>query len=359
MKKFLLILLSLSFSISIYSQYKWNKLENAPRYRGKQDDIAFINENKGWYVNGSGKIYSTKDGGENWELIFNKPGTFFRCIGFIDSLVGFVGNIGTEYFPKVSDTIPLYKTIDGGKNWTPVLYDGPRVKGLCAIDIVKVPYSNHGVFDYKYHINAGGRVGGPSFLLQSSDNGNTWHSKSMEDNCGYILDIKFFNEKDGIICAATNTSFDKQNALILKTTDGGNTWENVYQSQRSFEITWKMSFPSKDIGYVTIQSYNRDSTVIERYLAKTTNGGDTWEEIDLTEDFKCREFGVGFINENIGWVGSIYTGYETRDGGKSWKKVDIGKAVNKIRIINSKNKFTCYAIGSNIYKLEIDKPITD
>ena len=193
-------------------------------YKGKQDDIYFLNENIGWYCNGSGKIYNTQNGGKDWQLLFEKKGTFFRCIGFIDSLVGFAGNIGTEYFPNVEDTIPLYKTNDGGKSWTAVDYKGPRVKGLCAIDIFKEPFINSGKRAYKSHIFCGGRVGSPAFMMTSHDEGKTFVSQDMSSYCKYILDIKFFNLKEGIICAATNEELEKSHALIISTSDGGKTW---------------------------------------------------------------------------------------------------------------------------------------
>ena len=48
-------------------------LENAPSYKGKQDDIFFLNEKMGWYVNGSGKKFKSYDGGETWTEKINKP----------------------------------------------------------------------------------------------------------------------------------------------------------------------------------------------------------------------------------------------------------------------------------------------
>lgn len=40
----------------------WQKLQTEP-YKGKQDDIHFIDADHGWYVNGAGKIHATADGG--------------------------------------------------------------------------------------------------------------------------------------------------------------------------------------------------------------------------------------------------------------------------------------------------------
>ena len=329
----------------------WKKL-NTERYPGKQDDITFINDNEGWYVNGYGSIYHTINGGESWEKQLEKKGTFFRCIAFVDSLRGYAGTVGTDYFPNVTDTIPLYGTSDGGKTWNPVSYSGPYVKGLCAIDIVKEQYINHGKTDYKIHIYGVGRVGSPANMMVSHDGGLTWTSNSMNEDCKMLFDIKMFDKNNGIVCAASDEDIEKSNALILKTSDGGKTWKKVYQSNRPFEGTWKASFPTKDVGYVTIQSYNPDPNVKQQRIAKTTDGGNTWNEINLVEDAGAREFGIGFIDENHGFVGTMNSGYETKDGGKTWTTIDIGRACNKIRIYKDANgKIYGYAIGVDVFKL--------
>ena len=330
----------------------WKKL-NTERYPGKQDDITFINEKEGWYVNGYGSIYNTKNGGETWEKQLEKKGTFFRTIAFVDNLVGFAGTVGTDYFPNVTDSIPLYGTRDGGKTWKPVDYKGPYVKGLCAIDIVKEQYINHGKIDYKIHIYAVGRVGSPANMMVSHDGGETWTSNSMNNDCKMLFDIKMFDKNNGFVCAASDEDMEKSNALILKTSDGGKSWKKVYQSNRPFEGTWKASFPTKQVGYVTIQSYNPDPNVKQQRIAKTTDGGETWNEINLVEDAGAREFGIGFIDENHGFVGTMNTGYETIDGGKTWGKVNLGMACNKIRIYKDANGKTYgYAIGVDVLKGE-------
>ncbi len=327
----------------------WQKQTTEP-YPGKQDDICFVDEQNGWYCNGQGKIYHTSDGGARWEKIYEKPGTFFRCIAFLDSLRGFAGNVGTDYFPNVQDTIPLYQTQDGGKTWTPVNYKGNYVKGLCAIDVVKEQYINHGAIDYRYHIYGVGRVGAPANMLVSHDDGLTFTSKPMNDDCKMLFDIKMFNAKEGFACAATSDDITQSNALILYTKDGGKTWEKKYQSDRPFETTWKVSFPSRKVGYVTIQSYNPDPNVKQQRVAKTTDGGETWQEIPLCEDAAAREFGIGFIDESHGFVGTRSSGFETTDGGKTWQKVDLGVAANKIRIYNWGKGHSLYAIGVNVYR---------
>jgi photosystem II stability/assembly factor-like uncharacterized protein len=332
--------------------YVWKKLTTEP-YPGKQDDIFFVHPNLGWYGNGAGKIFKTEDGGTTWTKVLEQKGTYFRCLAFLDELHGFAGNIGTDYFPNVADETPLYETKDGGKTWKPVTtITGPTVKGLCAMEIVKTPFINAGNLDYKTTIFAAGRVGGPAFLLRSDDKGANWQSVDMREQCGMILDIKFLTPEVGILCAATSKDVQKSHALILLTKDGGKTWEKKYESTRPYELTWKCSFPTEKTGYVTIQSYNPDKSVTKRYVAKTTDGGETWAELELTDDFACREFGIAFADENTGWVGAVPTGYQTTDGGKTWTKADFGTAANKIRLLKTPTGLVGYAIGLNVYKLD-------
>ena len=78
----------------VFSQ-SWRTLPNAPvgQY-WNHDDITFIDEDRGWVCDISGRIYRTVDGGDSWELMIHQDGTSFRCIAFLDSLNGFSGTLG-------------------------------------------------------------------------------------------------------------------------------------------------------------------------------------------------------------------------------------------------------------------------
>jgi photosystem II stability/assembly factor-like uncharacterized protein len=320
-------------------------------YRGKQDDISFISLNEGWYGNGAGKLYRTRDGGETWTQIWERPGTFIRALGFVDAQNGFLGNVGTGYYPNVADDHPLYRTRDGGETWTRVEAENiSAVRGVCSIDILHEQRIYQGELRDNVVVHAAGRVGGPAAMLRSLDGGETWRVLDLSRHAGMILDVKFFSAHEGLVCAASSADTTQANALILRTADGGETWTEAHRSARLYENCWKMSFPSREVGYATVQNYQEGAT--ERLIVKTTDGGATWRELPLVADASVREFGIGFVDNNWGWVGAIDNGFETRDGGATWAPIDFGRAVNKILIVRDRGAWRAFAIGVNVARLD-------
>jgi hypothetical protein len=45
-------------------------------------------------------------------------------------------------------------------------------------------------------------------------------------------------------------------------------------------------------------------------------------------------------------------GFQTLDGGKHWTPIELGRAVNKIRVLKTPNGFVACAIGVDVHKLE-------
>ena len=237
----------------------WKEMENSPLSQIKIDDCFFINSNTGWVINvkeSLGQIYKTSDGGINWEKQFERN-TILRCIGFYDSLLGWVGTL---------DSNILFETKDGGNTWSSVeKILGPRPKGICGISIVN-----------KNIIYACGKYSGPAYLIKTTNSGFSWLSIDMNSYATSLVDCNFFNSETGFIVGGTGSlNYKEAHSVILFTSDGGITWESKYISNLSEQICWKMSFSSFNTGYVSIQSFSLSDTV--SYL-KTTDNGLTWNE---------------------------------------------------------------------------------
>jgi photosystem II stability/assembly factor-like uncharacterized protein len=320
---------------SIFAQNNWQTLSNAPN-GPRHDDGYFVNQNLGWVVNGNGQIWKTSNGGDTWIKQFDKSTIYFRSIGFIDSLNGVAGNLGTDEFGGQTDTNLIYRTTNGGVSWIPINnFIGTKPRGVCGLSVV-----NDSV------IYGVGRVRGPVYFLKSTDKGETWFTKNMEQYAVDLMDIYFTSPDSGFIVGGNGSPNQNSNGIILLTTDGGITWTNVFTSSQLGEWCWKIDFPSKNVGYVSLQR-NSGSPI---NFIKTTNGGQTWFEKRFT-NFAYYVQGMGFINDTLGWAGgnSTYTTYETTDGGETWHDAGFGYRVNRFRFINDSVGF---ATGRTVYKFD-------
>ena len=330
----------------------WQTLETEP-FRGKRDSISFGDPLHGWYGTGAGDLFRTADGGSSWQKVASRPGTFVRAVAFLDEMNGFIGNIGTDYYPGVEDETPLYRTRDGGATWQPVELDGQTIKGVCAIDVLRTERIYQGNLTPRTVIHAAGRVGGPAHILRSVDGGETWRKIDLGDQAGMILDIKFLDENTGMVFAATTSSSRDAEGLVLRTTDGGESWTEVYRSGRPHELIWKASFPGGgDIGYATVQSYDQERAT--QLVIKTVDGGRSWQELEIAQNAKARQFGIGFIDADTGFVGTFSGGYATSDGGATWREVPIAPAANKFDVVPHEGGGRIYAIGTQVQMLEFD-----
>ncbi len=331
--------LSLIFSLQIFSSQVsfsqvWQQLPNAPAAEFVNDDIFFVDENKGWMVNLDGFIYRTQDGGDSWDTLLIQPGTAFRSICFVDSLHGFAGNLGPgSWISNITDTIALYETVDGGVNWTPVTtINGTYPAGICGIILV-----NENV------IYAVGRYAGPCVYLKTTDGGATWNSTNMMSEYQNLIDVYFFSADTGIIVGGKN-GFSK----ISYTTDGGNNWQTVFTSNEVSTWHWKISFPSRMIGYVSIEGGNGTNSRV----AKTIDGGLTWQLLPLNYPNDIDATGIGFINDTVGWVGCWYPGvdYMTTDGGMTWSLYPLDPSFNRFRRVSATTAYIC---GESVWKYNI------
>ena len=335
----LLQLLIFFSSTLLFSQTgNWVELPNAPVVT-RFNDIQFLNENQGWAVNGWGQIYHSPDGGETWEMQFEQPNSHFRSVGFFDELNGWVGNVGEGEF-GATDSTNLYYTEDGGASWSPFNdFSGPSPNGLCGIQVI-----NDSV------LYAVGRVRGPGFFVKTLDKGANWTSYSFSQyvSVAGLIDLHFFSPDTGFIVGLTDADHNQSRGIVLKTTDGGETWMPVHISSRLGEWAWKINFPSKNVGYVSLQR-NYESPI---YFLKTVDGGLTWDEMLFMNDYYFIQ-GIGFIDENLGWMGgnSSYPTFVTTDGGHNWSSADFGSRVNRLDFINNNIGFAC---GETIYKYTND-----
>lgn len=117
--------------------------------------------------------------------------------------------------------------------------------------------------------------------------------------------------------------------LITITDDKGKTWNRIEMKDAYQGGDLFIGFSSQDVGYCVITT---DVAMGKQYSFAyvTTDGGKTFKEIGNTNEVYPRVItGVGFLDENIGFIGFRYendnnpTVYRTEDSGKTWDKLNI------------------------------------
>ncbi len=131
----------------------------------------------------------------------------------------------------------------------------------------------------------------------------------------YILtDIEFPEGQDQIGYTGGQTVTYNGLGIVLKTTDGGDTWNPI--TQPGIDGVEAMSFPTLQVGYAV--GWSDD-------ILKTTDGGQTWQSIAITSNVFYYT-AVEFKDVNNGIVIALLSAggaktFKTSDGGQTWIEV--------------------------------------
>lgn len=293
---------------------------------GRIDGLHFADSLRGWVATGSGTIQHTTDAGKTWVPQYSNPNLYFRSLMFSDSLHGWAGTLTTSSL--------MLTTSNGGANWTVVSnIPDPKPPGVCGLWVAS-PQVIYGVGSYS----------GPARLIKSADGGATWTAKDMSPLASTLIDVHFFNELEGIIVGGRGVFPNDIVSVVLQTSDGGATWQERYLGTRNSEWGWKISFPTRDTGYVSLERWSGPMFVL-----KTVNGGVSWSELSFAD---YNEQGIGFVTTRMGWVGgSDNPTFLTTDGGQTWTTAWWGEHVDRFQFLSP---HCGYASGAAVYKYSDD-----
>ena len=246
---------------------------------------------------------------------------------------GIPGNLNIFYFGAVDGGV--WRTTNAGVTWQP-LTDGQTNPSIGALAIAnsneKIIYIGTGEADMRSDITYGTGV------YKSTDGGENWSHLGLEDtrHIGKILiDPK---NPDIVFVAALGHAYGPNNERgVFKTINGGKTWKRVlYKNDETGAIDLSWDNENTSTIYATMWQARR--TPWSQYppnegpgsgLYKSTDNGNTWNEIKgngFPEDSLGR-IGVAVVNgsngnklfailESLGKKSGLYY---SNDGGKSWE----------------------------------------
>ncbi len=251
-------------------------------------DISIIGKDKIWFCTWAGKIYSTIDGGFNWQLQFydTSKTKFMNYIEMFDSLNGMA--MGDAIFGSNNPAIFL-KTTNGGADW--ISQNDSSLIGLVSGDLWRrVDFVD---INTGYFFSSGES---PQKLYKTSNSGKNWEVINDTIYCavikGYDENIFLGEDTDG---------------TIYRTLDSGQNWESE---------NWNFLGWALDIEFTPGNPSN--VWCGSSALSFSSDTGKTWvKEFDNQNGII---YDIVFTDENTGWFfsgggGTLSNIYRTTNGG--------------------------------------------
>jgi photosystem II stability/assembly factor-like uncharacterized protein len=201
----------------------------------------------------------------------------------------------------------IFHTSDGGASWS-------NQTSALAGELVGVDFNddNNGwaISDDIYDSGSGGAVTG---LERTTDGGATWTPIYLTGNPD-LQAVDFITSAMGWVAGQTE---DGPQAAVLKTTDGGQSWNTERLPNGTDEVS-ALQFLDQSDGWAVVGN----GTTEKRSLLQTTDGGANWAAVTSLPNAVWPE-DVHFVDANDGWVSGIGL-WATTDGGRSWSEVAGG-----------------------------------
>ena len=284
-------------------------------------DSKFIDSKIGWCVGGKENfqniIYKTTDGGLNWTRIhLGFPFSTLLCVDFINSNTGWAGG-WSEY--------QAIKTTDGGLTW--VQKPNPTLRELRSISFIDE--------------NTGWMCGRNKWILKTTNGGDNWIAQSpdIRDYWAYLESIYVSDDQNSWVTGSYVDSTSTLKSFTAKTTNGGDNWVTVFEEANVSSFK-KICFLNPSIGY--LYGYRN-------YILKTTTAGQNWFVINTGNNGTIQSMEITNENEMIAGGGSYDPPanmiIKTTDSGVNWSLLSSNKYYD-FNSVTCINKDTVIVVGS-------------
>jgi photosystem II stability/assembly factor-like uncharacterized protein len=122
------------------------------------------------------------------------------------------------------------------------------------------------------------------------------------------------------------TLYVANNTTLAKSSDGGDTWQEI--TVDGLEFFTEIFFHDAEIGWVG----DREGNI---YL--TSDGGMTWTQVNIKDESGNQNVVMHFLDENVGFAAVFRDWYKTEDGGQTWDLLETNvfpNAVSEVALID-------------------------
>jgi photosystem II stability/assembly factor-like uncharacterized protein len=241
-------------------------------------NAAVANANRALAITSSG-TWVTDDGFESWHRAdVRLPKSTLAC-AYADDRIAFI--TGVEYSHMWAHTVIL-RSEDGGLTWVESSIPDDPIIG-------KLHFLSNGT---------GFAMGYSGDLYKTSNKGGSWEKITRTADRFTYRKMYYPTRSTGYAIGVHYDLMSRAYKEICKSEDGGDSWSSIYLDELPYQGEFTgVYFADESTGFVTVNNGR---------IMKTTDGGNTWEE-----DFRTNLlFGIDGTGEHawaIGDYGTIVT----------------------------------------------------
>lgn len=320
------------FALFNYSESLSQEIEWIQTYY-EQDNylnsVHFVDEYNGFAVGDGGTILHSSDGGVYWVAQLSGTSDELRAVHFADSTTGVV----------VGDNGTILSTIDGGQNWTQIDQIGQGFTFVLDAMFVNSEIGwviGNDVYDDE------GEVPQP-VVWKTLDGGVSWQESYLDYSYLFIRGCHFIDENIGWLVGLTIDEVNDEitTGSILKTEDGGNSWDPVEYGSLVNDFT-SVFFIDENRGWVLGSILTGEGNE-EQNLFRTIDGGVNWIRLNLPE--LSRATSIHFISQSRGVFAGLGRIWYTSDGGNTWSE-EFRDGRNNLFSVQLSESGRGWAVGS-------------
>jgi photosystem II stability/assembly factor-like uncharacterized protein len=279
---------------ALYSALVWRNI--GPNLGGRSIAVAGSTARPNEYYFGAtgGGLWKTTDGGTEWSPVTDHKITS-SSVGAIDVCpsnpdIVYIGMGEVEFRGDIIPGDGVYKTTDGGATWTHLGLEDAQMIGRVRVDPTNCD---------RVYVAALGHAFGPNTergVFRSSDGGQTWQRVLFRDDLTGAVDLSIDPSNPQVIYASLWHVFRKPWLLnsggdssgLFKSTDGGTTWT---------ELTGNPGLPAKPLGKIGVSvspaDANRVYAIVEAAnggVFRSDDAGATWQLVNSSANLRQRAF---------------------------------------------------------------------
>ncbi|MCB9231227.1 MAG: T9SS type A sorting domain-containing protein [Bacteroidia bacterium] len=276
------------------------------------------------------RFIATTDGGQTWTTVALPHAGDYQSMDFVDALNGYLSG---RYSNGSVLECHVYKTTNGGQNWTDV-----------SPNIQDAGYGNS-VLRFWNPLKGNFLVGSNQYA--TTDGGATWDTISLGMESGLCMATSgsqqaAFGTWDGTFAYTGG---------VFTTNDGGATWNFSDFTDWNSQIT-QISYPEFNHIFALANSY---APFIAPRLYRSQDGGASWDTLhpQIWVDSNATPQSMHFVNGALGYVNTLEGHiFVTSDSGNTWQLDYLTAEAQTVLSAGGSSLYSGGDLGS-LYQLDL------